>query len=108
MPVAGCPAARVCPRARPRPRCAAVAHRSGSATYSGDVWFEGWQDVELSESSVFIPEYDQTLTLLHCTDQDELEALPRADLPERDRDDADDALLKPLDGYPGWAGSGRR
>ena len=82
--------------------------RSGSATYSGDVWFEGWQDVELSESSVFIPEYDQTLTLLHCTDQDELDALPRAGIPEHDRDDGDDALLKPLDGYPGWAGSGRR
>jgi Zn-dependent peptidase ImmA (M78 family) len=82
--------------------------RSGSATYSGDVWFEGWQDVELSESSVFIPEYDQTLTLLHCTDQDELDAFQRAGIPEREGVDEDDALLKPLDGYPGWAGSGRR
>ena len=82
--------------------------RSGSATYSGDIWFENWRDVELSESSVFIPEYDQTLTLLHCTDQDELDALPRASIPEREDDDNDDALLKPLDGYPGWAGSGRR
>lgn len=82
--------------------------RSGSATYSGDVWFEGWKDVELSESSVFIAEYDQTLTLLHCTDQDELDALPRVRIPERDSDDEDDALLKPLDGYPGWSGSRRR
>lgn len=82
--------------------------RSGSAAYSGDVWFEGWQDVELSESSIFIPEYDQTLTLLHCTDQDELDALPRAGIPEREGDDESDALLKPLDGYPGWAGRGRR
>jgi Zn-dependent peptidase ImmA (M78 family) len=82
--------------------------RSGSATYSGDVWFEGWQDVELSESSVFIPEYDQTLTLLHCTDQDELDALPRTGSPEREVDDENDAPLKPLDGYPGWSGSGRR
>jgi hypothetical protein len=82
--------------------------RSGSATYSGDVWFEGWQDVELSESSVFIPEYDQTLTLLHCTDQDELDALPRAGMPEREGGDEDDSLLKPLDGLLGWGGSGRR
>lgn len=94
-------------------RSAAAALRGGSgrsesATYSGDVWFEGWQDVELSESSVFIPEYDQTLTLLHCTDQDELDALPRAGIPERESYDEDDAFLNPLDGYPGWAGSGRR
>ena len=82
--------------------------RSGSATYSGDAWFEGWQDVELSESSVFIAEYDQTLTLLHCTDQDELDALPRAGIPDRKGNDENDALLKPLDGYPGWSGSGRR
>jgi len=82
--------------------------RSGSATYSGDAWFEGWQDVELSESSIFIPEYDQTLTLLHCTDQDELDDLPRAGIPDREGNDEDDALLKPLDGYPGWSGSGRR
>lgn len=82
--------------------------RSGSATYSGDVWFEGWQNVELSESSIFIPEYDQTLTLLHCADQDELDALPRPGTPERVGPDEDDALLKPLDGYPGWSGSGRR
>lgn len=81
---------------------------SGSATYSGDVWFEGWGDVELSESSVFIPEYDQTLTLLHCTDQDELDALPRLGAAERKGNDEDDSLLKPLDGYPGWSGSGRR
>lgn len=81
---------------------------SGSATYSGDAWFEGWQDVELSESSIFIPEYDQTLTLLHCTDQDELDALRRAGVPDRKGYDEDDALLKPLDGYPGWSGSGRR
>ena len=81
---------------------------SGSATYSGDVWFEGWHDVGLSESSVFIPEYDQTLTLLHCLDQDELDALPRLGAPERDSNDEDDLLLKPLDGYPGWSGSGRR
>jgi Zn-dependent peptidase ImmA (M78 family) len=82
--------------------------RSGSATYSGDAWFEGWQDVELSESSVFVTEYDQTLTLLYCSDQDELDALPRAGIPERGGNDEDDALLKPLDGYPGWSGSGRR
>lgn len=82
--------------------------RSGATTYSGDAWFEGWEDVELSESSIFIPEYDQTLTLLHCTDQDELDALPRAGVPDRTCDDEDDALLKPLDGYPGWSGSGRR
>jgi hypothetical protein len=81
---------------------------SASAIYSGDVWFEGWKDVELSESSVFISEYDQTLTLLHCTDQDELDALPRARIPERDGGDEDDELLKPLDGYPGWSGRGRR
>ncbi len=102
------------PSGTPLPTCSAAAElrggssRSGSATYSGDMWFEGWQDVELSESSVFIPEYDQTLTLLHCTDQDELDALPRAGISEREGDDDDDALLKPLDGYPGWAGSGRR
>jgi Zn-dependent peptidase ImmA (M78 family) len=82
--------------------------RSGSATYSGDVWFEGWQDVELNESSIFIPEYDQTLTLLHCTDQDELDALPRPGAPGREGNDEDDALLNPLDGYPGWSVSGRR
>lgn len=82
--------------------------QSGSATYSGDVWFEGWQDVELSESSVFVSEYDQTLTLLHCTDQDELDALPRPRNLEREGNDKDDELLKPLDGYPGWSGSGRR
>lgn len=86
----------------------ASSGRSGSATYSGDVWFEGWQDVDLSESSVFIPEYDQTLTLLHCTDQDELDALPRVGIPEHEGVDEDNALLKPLDGYPGWAGSRRR
>lgn len=82
--------------------------RSGAATYSGDAWFEGWQDVELSESSIFIPEYDQTLTLLHCTDQDELDYLPRASIPDREGNDEDDALLKPLDGYPGWSRRGRR
>jgi len=102
------------PSGTPLPTCSAAAKllggssRSGSAIYSGDMWFEGWQDVELSESSVFIPEYDQTLTLLHCTDQDELDALPRAGISERGGDDDDDELLKPLDGYPGWAGSGRR
>ena len=64
--------------------------------------------MELSESSVFIPEHDQTLTLLYCTDQDELDALPRVGIPEREGNDEGDALLKPLDGYPGWAGSGRR
>ncbi len=82
--------------------------RSGSATYSGDAWFEGWRDVELSESSVFIPEYDQTLTLLHCTDQDELDDLPRAGIRDLEGNDEDDGLLKPLDGYPGWSRSGRR
>jgi len=98
----------------PLPACSAAAAlragngRSGSATYSGDAWFEGWQDVELGESSVFIPEYDQTLSLLHCTDQDELDALQGAGIPEREGQDEDDAFLKPLDGYPGWSGSGRR
>jgi len=82
--------------------------RSGLATYSGDMWFEGRQDAELRESSDFIPEYDQTLTLLHCTDQDELDALPRAGIPKGEVDDDEDALLKPLDSYPRWAGSGRR
>ncbi len=102
------------PRGTPLPAGSAAAAlrggtgRSGSATYSGDVWFEGWQDVELSESSVFNPEYDQTLTLLHCTDQDELDALPRPGAPQREGNDEDDALLKALDGYPGWLGSGRR
>jgi len=81
--------------------------RSGPATYSGDAWFEDWQDVELSESSILIPEYDQTLTLLHCTDQDELDDLPRAGIPDREGNDEVDALLKPLDGYPGWPGIGR-
>jgi hypothetical protein len=101
-------------RGTPLPTCSAAAAlrggsgRSGSATYSGDAWFEGWQDVELSESSIFITEYDQTLTLLHCTDQDELDDLPRTGIPDREGKGEDDALLKPLDGYPGWSGSGRR
>ncbi len=101
------------PRGTPLPTgSAASALRAdtgnvGSAEYSGDLWFDGWRDVELSESSVFIAEYDQTLTLLHCTDQDELDALPRASTPKRVDSDEDDELLKPLDGYPGWSGSGR-
>jgi len=55
--------------------------------------------VELQESSIFLRDYDQTLTLLHCTDQDELEALPRyAGVAEAPKDSADDELLAPLDG----------
>lgn len=74
----------------------------GSESCSGDLWFDGWDDVELIESSVYIPDYDQTLTLLHCSDQDELDALPRA--PAREvAVDEEDELLKPLDGYPSWA-----
>lgn len=75
---------------------------SGSESCSGDLWFDGWHDVELIESSVYIPDYDQTLTLLHCSDQDELDALPRT--PSREvAVDEEDELLKPLDGYPSWS-----
>lgn len=102
------------PRGTPLPADSAAcmlragSAKSGSLAYSGDLWFDGWRDVELSESSVFIPEYDQTLTLLHCTDQDELDALPQTSAQTRDDTDEDDELLKPLDGFPGWSGSGRR
>lgn len=80
--------------------------QSGSEMCSGDVWFDGWQDIELSESSVYISDYDQTLTLLHCTDQEELDALPRT--PTAERNDEDDELLKPLDGQLEWPGKRKR
>lgn len=80
--------------------------RSGTQTYSGDLWFDGWQDVEVAESSVYIPDYDQTLTLLCCTDQDELDALSRPTTTEHAKDD--DGLLKPLDGQLEWPGTRKR
>lgn len=78
----------------------------GSRMNSGDVWFDEWTDVELIESSVFIKEYDQTLTLLHCTDQEELDAISRPS--SREQADDDDALLKPLDGNLQWPAKRRR
>ncbi|WP_168708847.1 ImmA/IrrE family metallo-endopeptidase [Metallibacterium scheffleri] len=79
----------------------------GTLTSAGDVWFDGWRDVELEESSIFLPEYDQTLTLLHCTDQDELEYLPNHAGRSEEPEDPDDELLAPLDGHPTF-GSRRR
>ena len=71
----------------------------GSLTCAGDLWFEGWRDVELEEFSIFLPEYDQTLTLLQCTDPCELDALSlRRETATESRDPGDE-LLAPLDGH---------
>jgi Zn-dependent peptidase ImmA (M78 family) len=80
--------------------------QSGTLTCSGDLWFDGWRDVEIVETSVYIRDYDQTLTLLHCTDQDELETLSRPTTTEYISDD--DGLLKPLDGNLEWLGKRKR
>ncbi len=96
------------------PGSAAHALRSseegdGALTCAGDLWFDGWRDVELQESSIFLRDYDQTLTLLHCTDQDELEALPRyASAAEAPKDADDDELLAPLDGQLSFSKRRRR
>lgn len=76
---------------------------SGKATHSGDVWFEGWRDVEIREESIFIPAYDQTLTILSCVDDDELNS---SIAPAGAHSDEDNELLKPLDGQLPWP-SGR-
>lgn len=80
----------------------------GALTCAGDVWIDGWRDVELQESSIFLPDYDQTLTLLHCTDQEELEALPRTHGATEESEDPDDASLEPLDGQLSFSSKRRR
>lgn len=95
------------------PDSAAHALRSnaggdGALTCAGDVWIDGWRDVELQESSIFLPDYDQTLTLLHCTDEEELESLPRTHGATQDWKDPDDALLEPLDGQLSFPSKRRR
>lgn len=84
------------------------ADGNGTLTCAGDLWFDGWQDVELLESSLFLPDYDQTLTLLHCTDQDELDALPRPNRAKEEPDDPDHGLLEPLDGQLSFSPKRRR
>lgn len=80
----------------------------GTLTCAGDLWFEGWRDVELEESSIFLPDYDQTLTLLQCTDPDELDALPRPGEDVVQHADPDDDLLPPLDGQLSFGSKRRR
>jgi Zn-dependent peptidase ImmA (M78 family) len=100
------------PRGSPLPAgSAAYALRTGESqfgtrTYSGDLWFDGWRDVEMAESSVYISDYDQTLTLLCCTDQDELDELSWPTTAEHATDD--DGLLKPLDGQLEWPSTRKR
>jgi len=79
---------------------------SGERTHAGDVWFDGWGDVEMIESSIFIRGYDQTLTLLSCADQDDVDAISQKQREERS--DGDDGLLKPLDGQLPWPSGKRR
>ena len=79
---------------------------SGNGTYCGDAWFDGWGHVEMLESSIYIPEYDQTLTLLFCADQDDVDAI--ASHHREVRSESDDELLKPLDGQLPWPGKHRR
>lgn len=80
---------------------------SGQATHSGDIWFDGWKAVEIREESIFIPAYDQTLTLLSCTDDEELEAIAPAC--SSTHNEEEDELLKPLDGHLPWpSGRGRK
>ncbi len=80
----------------------------GSLTYAGDLWFEGWRDVELEEFSIFLPDYDQTLTLLQCTDPDELDALSSHREAVTESCDPDDELLAPLDGHLSFSSKRRR
>lgn len=80
----------------------------GTLTCAGDVWFEGWRDVELEEFSIFLPDYDQTLTLLQCTDPDELDALSRQGEAVAESRDPDDELLAPLDGHLSFGTKRRR
>ncbi len=80
----------------------------GSLTCAGDLWFEGWRDVELEEFSIFLPEYDQTLTLLQCTDPDELDALSLQREAMTESRDPDDELLAPLDGHLSFSPKRRR
>lgn len=80
----------------------------GAHTCAGDLWFEGWRDVELEESSIFLPDYDQTLTLLQCSDPDELDALPRHTDTPVEPSDPDDELLAPLDGHLSFGPESRR
>lgn len=80
----------------------------GYLTCGGDLWFDGWRDVELEESSIYLPDYDQTLTLLQCADPDELDALHRSGASPRERHDPDDDLLTPLDGQLSFGPKRRR
>lgn len=80
----------------------------GNLTCEGDLWFEGWRDVELQESSIFLPDYDQTLTLLHCTDPDELDALSRYSSSRIEPSDPENDLLAPLDGHLSFGPKRRR
>lgn len=80
----------------------------GTMTCSGDLWFEGWRDVELEESSIYLPDYDQTLTLLQCTDLDELDALSRPREVASESHDHEDELLAPLDGHLSFGSKRRR
>lgn len=80
----------------------------GTLTCAGDLWFEGWREVELEESSIFLPAYDQTLTLLQCTDPDELDALSKQRVATPESYDPDDELLAPLDGHLSFKSKRRR
>lgn len=80
----------------------------GTMTCSGDLWFEGWRDVELEEFSIYLPDYDQTLTLLQCTDLDELDALSRPREVASESHDPEDELLAPLDGNLSFGSKRRR
>lgn len=80
----------------------------GAQTCAGDLWFDGWRDVELRESSIFLRDFDQTLTLLLCLDQDELDTLPRSSGADVTPHDPDDELLAPLDGQLSFGSRRRR
>jgi Zn-dependent peptidase ImmA (M78 family) len=80
----------------------------GSLTCDGDLWFEGWRDVQIEESSIFLPDYDQTLTLLHCTDPDELDAMSRYSNSRVEPSDPEYELLAPLDGHLSFGSKHRR
>ena len=63
----------------------------------------------MHESSIYIAEYDQTLTILSCIEQDEVDAIvPRSRVGRDESPEDEDVLLKPLDGHLPWPGKSRR
>lgn len=78
----------------------------GTTQVAGDVWFGGWQDVTLREHSIYVANFDQTLTLLYCEDPDEIDVMRQNS--NNSVREHDDGLLTELDGVLPWPSGKRR